>query len=105
MRVGIDAHMVGGQETGNETYVRGLVDGFKAFAQDQGKDLDILVFNVGAPWTASDMRVYFQKLLTGNPFVRLGAELPLRSIAQRLDVLHMTYSSPAWSAAPVVLTV
>lgn len=107
MRVGIDAHMVGGQETGNETYVRGLVDGFKALAQDQEQrqDLDILVFNVGSPWTVPDGRVRFHRLLTGNPLVRLGVELPLRSIGQRLDLLHMTYAAPAWSAAPVVLTV
>lgn len=107
MRVGIDAHMVGGQETGNETYVRGIVDGFKGLDQEQRQDLDILVFNVGTPWTLSEGRVrfHFHRLLTGNPFVRLGVELPLRSIGQRLDLLHMTYAAPAWSAAPVVLTV
>jgi glycosyltransferase involved in cell wall biosynthesis len=37
--------------------------------------------------------------------VRLGIELPLRSIGERLDVIHMTYAAPAWSAAPIVLTV
>ena len=115
MRVGIDAHMVGGQETGNETYVRGLVNGFNALGQQAAHDLDLLVFNVGKPWAAYGgyvtpgdklrVRIRLHRLLTGNPFVRLGAELPLRSIAQRLDLLHMTYSSPAWSAAPVVLTV
>jgi glycosyltransferase involved in cell wall biosynthesis len=93
--------MVGGQETGNETYVRGLVDGFKAL----GEDVDIVVFNVGMPWTQPEGHIHFKKLLTPNPFVRLGAELPLRSLGQRLDLLHMTYAAPAWSAAPVVLTV
>jgi glycosyltransferase involved in cell wall biosynthesis len=101
VRVGIDAHMVGGQETGNETYVRGLVDGFKRLAN---RDLDVLVFNVDAPWTVSSERIRFQRLLTGNPLMRLGLELPLRSLG-RLDLLHMTYASPAWSGAPVVLTV
>jgi glycosyltransferase involved in cell wall biosynthesis len=101
MRVGIDAHMVGGQETGNETYIKGLVDGLKALGH---RDLDVLVFNVGAPWTQPGGRIRFQRLLTGNPLVRLGLELPLRSIG-RLDLLHMTYAAPVWSAAPVVLTV
>jgi glycosyltransferase involved in cell wall biosynthesis len=93
--------MVGGQETGNETYIRGLVDGFKAAAED----VDIIVFNVGRPWTEPEGRIKFNRLLTANPFVRLGVELPLRSLGQHLDLLHMTYSAPAWSAAPVVLTV
>jgi glycosyltransferase involved in cell wall biosynthesis len=102
MRVGIDAHMVGGHETGNETYVKGLVDGFTALADP---DLELFAYHIGSAWTNSSRTAHFQKLLTGSPYVRLGAELPLRSLAQRLDVLHMTYGAPVWSAAPIVLTV
>jgi glycosyltransferase involved in cell wall biosynthesis len=101
LRVGIDAHMVGGQETGNETYVRGLVDGFKSSAGE----LEVLIYHAGRPWTEPSSNERFQRLLTANPYVRLGLELPLRSLAQRLDILHMTYSAPVWSAAPMVLTV
>jgi len=101
LRVGIDAHMVGGQETGNETYVRGLVEGFG----NLNENLDLLVFNVGSPWIQAGPHVRFQGLSTGNPFVRLGIELPLRSFGQRLDVMHVTYAAPLWSAAPVVVTI
>jgi glycosyltransferase involved in cell wall biosynthesis len=101
MRVGIDAHMVGGQETGNETYIRGLVEGFETLAGD----VDLVVFNVGTQWTQATGRVRFQRLITGSPLVRLGAELPLRSFGQHLDLLHMTYAAPVWSAAPLILTV
>lgn len=93
--------MVGAQETGNETYVKGLVDGFKS----RSEDLDIIVYNVGPPWTPPYRNLRFQQLRTGNPYVRLGIELPLRSFRQGLDVLHMSYVAPVWSAAPVVLTV
>lgn len=101
LQVGIDAHMVGGQETGNETYIRGLVDGFA----NTDDDLDLLVFNVGSPWTAPGPHVRFQRLLTGNPLVRLGIEMPLRSLSRRLDVLHVTYAAPLWAATPVVVTI
>jgi glycosyltransferase involved in cell wall biosynthesis len=100
MRVGIDAHMVGGQETGNETYVKGLVEGLAAL-----DTVDVCVFNVGTPWRAGGPHVRFSRLLTGHPLVRLGAELPIRSLTDRLDVLHMTYASPIFSAVPVVLMV
>jgi glycosyltransferase involved in cell wall biosynthesis len=93
--------MVGGQETGNETYVVGLVQGFAA----RPGDVEMLVYTVGNRWTGWGGGVRFQRLLTANPYVRLGLELPLRSLAQRLDILHMTYSAPVWSAAPMVLTV
>src|ERR1700730_10361030 len=92
--------MVGGQETGNETYVRGLVGGLSTDASE----VDLVVYNVGTPWTSPNRHLRFQRLLTGNPFVRLGLELPVRSMAG-IDLLHMTYGAPLWSATPIVLTV
>lgn len=100
MRVGLDAHMVGHQETGNETYVKGLVEGFA-----ERPDLDLVIYHVRSPWIPPDGHRQFHRLLTGNPFVRLGAELPLRTALEHLDVLHMTYAAPVWSAAPVVVTI
>jgi glycosyltransferase involved in cell wall biosynthesis len=100
LRVGLDAHMVGGQETGNETYIKGLVEGFSS----NSSGLDLVVYNVGAPWTSSHPHLRFRRLLTGNPYVRLGIELPIRSLAG-IDLLHMTYGAPVWSAAPIILTV
>jgi len=101
MKVGVDAHMVGSHETGNETYVKGLVEGFKA----SGDGLEVIAYHVGSPWTAPGPGVRFERLLTGNPYVRLGVELPARSLAERLDILHMTYGTPVWSAAPLVVTI
>lgn len=92
--------MVGGQETGNETYVKGLVGGFSAHPSG----LDLVVYNLGAPWTSPNQHLRFKRLLTGNPYVRLGLELPIRSLGG-IDLLHMTYGAPVWSAAPIVLTV
>lgn len=100
MRVGLDAHMVGSRETGNETYVKGLVDGFKTLSDD----LDVVVYHVNAPWTGSSRSIHFQKLVSASPFVRLGLELPIRS-TRKLDLLHVTYAAPLWSAAPLVVSV
>ena len=99
MKIGIDAHMVGEQETGNETYVKGLVDGFAAIP-----DVDLVVYNVDSPWITPNRHLQFKRLITGNPIVRLGLELPIRSLSG-LDALHMTYGAPVWSATPIVLTV
>jgi glycosyltransferase involved in cell wall biosynthesis len=93
--------MVGAEETGNETYIKGLVEGFTAGSDD----IELLVYYAHSPWAQGNARLHFEKLRTGNPIVRLGLELPLRSLRERLDVLHMTYAAPAWSAAPLVVTV
>jgi hypothetical protein len=68
LRVGLDAHMVGGQETGNETYVKGLVDGFR----DSEEEVDVIAYHTGSPWMAPGRHVRFQRLVAGNPYVRLG---------------------------------
>jgi glycosyltransferase involved in cell wall biosynthesis len=91
--------MVGGQETGNETYVKGLVAGFKALANGP----DLVVYNAGRPWTEPAPNVRFQRLTTASPYVRLGLELPVRSLG--LNLLHVTYAAPLWSRSPLVLTV
>ena len=93
--------MVGGRETGNETYVRGLVEGFSALEED----LDLSVFHVGRPWRAPGPRIRFHRLRTASPWLRLTADLPLRSITDRLDVLHTTYTAPIWSRCPKVVTI
>lgn len=101
LRAGIDAHMVGGQETGNETYVRGLIEGFEALAAD----VELSIFHVGSPWATESPHLRFRQLATGNPYIRLGIELPLASLGHRLDLMHVTYVAPLWSPVPVVLTV
>ncbi len=101
LRVGIDAHMVGGQETGNETYITGLVGALQNLSLEE----ELLVYHVGRPWTGPSPGVRFERLRTANPFFRLGLELPFRSLTQGLDVLHITYSAPLWSATPIVLNV
>ncbi len=34
IRIGIDAHMIGSRETGNETYVLGIIDGLASLEED-----------------------------------------------------------------------
>lgn len=92
--------MVGGRETGNETYVKGLVEGFQDLP-----GVELVVYHVGAPWVAPRLGRSLRRLRTANSYIRLGVELPARSMADRLQVLHMTYAAPLWSPARIVLTV
>ena len=93
--------MVGGHETGNETWIRGLVKGF----QELDGDFELVAYHVGSPWAPGSEQISFAKLRTANPAFRLGVELPWRSKRDRLDVLHTTYVVPGWSAVPVVVSV
>src|SRR5690242_16266160 len=91
--------MVGARETGNETYVLGLIDGLAATAGE----FELTVYHADAMPAAKVAAT--RRLASGNSWIRLGLELPLRSWSDRLDVLHTTYVAPIWSKPPTVLTV
>jgi glycosyltransferase involved in cell wall biosynthesis len=100
IRIGFDAHMVGGRETGNETYALGLIDGFRSI----DGDFLLIVFHTGNLGGA-DSHFQFRRLVSQSPWTRLGLDLPLRSVRDGIDVLHTTYTAPVWARCPIVLTV
>ena len=93
--------MVGSRETGNETYVRGLVEGFS----ELHREYELFVYHVGNPWRTGSDHLRFRRLAAASPLVRLPVDLPLRTIRDRLDVIHTTYAAPLWSRCPQVVTV
>ncbi|MHB8612756.1 MAG: glycosyltransferase family 4 protein [Candidatus Dormibacteraceae bacterium] len=101
IRIGIDAHMVGSHETGNETYVLGIIDGLASL--DDGPEL--YVYTVDDSAVNPGARLHPRHLFSASALSRLSLDLPVRSWTDRLDVLHTTYTAPAWSRCPIVLTV
>jgi glycosyltransferase involved in cell wall biosynthesis len=93
--------MVGGHETGNETYVRGLVDGFS----ELDGECELYVYHVGSPWPIEPRNSRLRRLIGTSSWVRLAADLPLRTLRDGLDVLHTTYTAAFWSRCPKVVTV
>jgi glycosyltransferase involved in cell wall biosynthesis len=93
--------MVGSRETGNETYVRGLVEGFSQLEND----MELYVYHVGRAWTAATNRIKFLSMASASPLIRLTVEFSGYALRDSLSVLHVTYASPLWVPCPVVLTV
>lgn len=107
MNIGIDAHMLGHQETGNETYVLELV---RALAQRESADtFFVYVENPAAlpqvVGSVPHMRV--KQLRTRSGATRLLREFPQRAAQDRLDVLHFSYNAPLRlpSACATVVTI
>jgi len=93
--------MVGSHETGNETYVVGLLDGLSQL--DDEFEVDVL--HAGQLAGLGSRHIRPRRLLSGSPWLRLGVDLPFRSWSEHLDVLHVTYVAPVLSRCPIVLTV
>lgn len=105
MNIGIDAHMLGHQETGNETYILELV---RALARRDGEDtFFIYVEDPGTlpPEIHTAPHVRIVPYTTRSRVKRLLRELPQRAARERLDVLHISYNAPLHLPAACALVV
>ena len=101
MLIAIDAHAIGRHLTGNEVYVRSLLNAFAAHNQDR----DILAYVSGVEACASVPKHIRVQRIAANPFFRLGFDLASRIRKDRPDVLHVQYTAPLACSVPVVTTV
>lgn len=103
MRVLMDAHMVGSRETGNETYVVGLLEGLAPLLEG---GLAAAV-DPALPWPARLAQAPIERL----PLQPAGAGRRLLDSLPRLcrrwqaDILHVTYIAPFYSPARLAVTV
>lgn len=101
MRFSVDAHAIGRRQTGNEVYVRSLLNAFASL--DHSAEFFAYVSVDGA---ADALPRRFQKRrVSRNPFVRLGYDLPLRLRQDRPDLLHVQYTAPLGCQVPIVVSV
>jgi len=101
MRLAVDAHAIGRHLTGNEVYVRSLLNAFGA--QDQGCEFVAYISEDSArQWIPAGIQV---RPISANPFVRLGYELARRVREDQPDLLHVQYTAPVRCPVPFVVSV
>ncbi|MBI1318278.1 MAG: glycosyltransferase [Candidatus Hydrogenedens sp.] len=102
MRIGIDAHYLGNQSGGNETYTRNLLRGLQRIAPPA----DFVLFchpdlPQNDPDTAGFDRV---NLPVESSYLRVPFVMPWLAARHRLDLLHVQYTAPPWCPCPYVVT-
>jgi len=101
MRFSVDAHAVGQHLTGNETYIRNLMNAFAIL----DRDADFLAY-ISRPEAFDQVPRRFQKKRVAvNPFLRLGFDLPQRLWQDRPSLLHVQYTGPLFSPVPLIVSV
>jgi len=101
MRFSVDAHAIGQHLTGNETYIKNLLNCFEVL----DREADFVTY-ISREEAVADVPQRFQKRrVSGNPFVRLGYDLPRRVAEDRPSLLHVQYTAPLTCSAPIVVTV
>jgi glycosyltransferase involved in cell wall biosynthesis len=105
LTIAIDAHMVGQQETGNETYILGLLKGLTQI------DRTNRYFIIALDPAALRLRIDFPEnfaivpLKPTSDLVRVPLAMPWTAHKLGADVLHVTYVAPPISPCPTVVTV
>jgi glycosyltransferase involved in cell wall biosynthesis len=101
MRFAVDAHAIGRHLTGNEVYVRSLLNAFGA----QERDCEFVAYvSANAACESLSKRIQTRQV-AANPFVRLGYQLAMQLRADRPDLLHVQYTAPIGCPVPVVVSV
>ncbi len=101
MRFAVDAHAIGRHLTGNEVYVRSLLEAFAAIDQDSE-----FVAYVSASGAEHQIPARFRvRTVASNPYARLGWDLARLVRQDKPDLVHVQYTAPLLTAVPVVTTV
>jgi glycosyltransferase involved in cell wall biosynthesis len=105
MRIGIDAHMIGDRETGNETYIINLVNSLVRIAPEN--TYIVYVSNLKAARDHLDVHTphLYLEQVSSISFYRLGFEFLYKSIKNKVDLFHFTYHAPFFVNIPYVVTV
>ncbi|HEY7334798.1 MAG TPA: glycosyltransferase family 1 protein [Bryobacteraceae bacterium] len=101
MRFSVDAHTIGCHLTGNEVYIRNLLNEFARLAPEA--EIVAYVSKADAPsHVAGRIRTH---RVSENPYKRLGWDLPRRLLKDQPDLLHVQYTAPVWCKTPLVVSV
>ncbi len=101
MRFAVDAHAIGRHLTGNEVYVRSLLNAFAAHDR-QCEFVAYVSTDDACQYVPSRIPT---RRISANPFMRLGFDLAMRVREDRPDLLHVQYTAPIGCSAPIVVSV
>jgi glycosyltransferase involved in cell wall biosynthesis len=101
MRYAIDAHALGRHLTGNEVYVRNLLEQL-APLEVEGKFIAYTSVPGAERMLPAGVE---QRYVSDNPFKRLGLDLARRVRLDKPSLLHVQYTAPLACGAPVVASV
>lgn len=112
MRIALDGHTLGTGAGGNETYVRGLLEGLAALGA--GSEVLVYVSPGASPGNGTAAGgAGFGKSIAARPVAlrssgsvrRLVWELPRRLSRDRVDVAHFQYAAPLVAPCPVMVAI
>ena len=105
MHIAIDAHSVGSQLAGNETYALNLIEALAALDQTNLYTLYVTKASAVDRFTNRWPNFRVKQTLPHTPLVRIPLTLSAELRRHPVDVLHVQYTAPPLAPCPVVATI
>jgi glycosyltransferase involved in cell wall biosynthesis len=103
MRFAVDAHAIGRHLTGNEVYIRNLLEGFAAL--DQSSEFIAYLSHTSNGADPPVPERFKREYVSANSIKRLGVDLSRRIAEDRPDLVHVQYTAPISCPAPIIVSV
>ncbi len=105
MHIGIDAHAIGAQQGGNETYISNLITALAETDQENRYTLYLASHSAAEQWRSRFPNVDVRLLPPPTPLVRVPVALAFELRRRTVDVLHVQYTAPPFCPVPVIATI
>jgi glycosyltransferase involved in cell wall biosynthesis len=100
MRFSVDAHTIGCHLTGNEVYIRNLLQEYA----DLDRSSEIIAYVAKSEAPEHLPRSVKKHWVSANPYKRLGWDLPRQVANDSPDLLHVQYTGPLFTKVPLVVS-
>ena len=105
MHIGIDAHAIGAQQGGNETYIRNLISALAEIDQSNQYTLYFCQSQAAEQWRNRFANFAVRLLPAPTPLIRVPVALDFELRKRPVDVLHVQFTAPLFCPAPIVTTI
>ncbi len=105
MHIGIDAHAIGAQQGGNETYISNLIIALAEADQENRYTLYLASNPAAEQWRGRFPNFEIRLLPPPTPLVRVPVALAFELRRRAVDVLHVQFTAPPFCPVPVVATI
>jgi len=105
VHIAIDAHSVGAQLAGNETYAVNLIEALAEIDQSNRYTLYVTKQSAVNRFTNRWANVQVKRTLPHTPLVRIPLTLSFELRKDRVDVLHVQYTAPPRTPCALVATI
>ncbi|QQS48802.1 MAG: glycosyltransferase family 4 protein [Acidobacteriota bacterium] len=109
MKIGIDAHAIGAQQGGNETYIKNLILALGAIDRENSYTIYLANAEAARYWSGyfaehhPNFRV--RRLPPPTPLIKAPVALAVELRLRPVDLLHVQYTAPPFCPVPVLATI